>query len=62
MPARSAPQILSIKDECTSIFSNFLTIGLCSCSANCLLEITLFLIAPSPADLSASEVAFSSKN
>ena len=33
---RSAPQIMSIKDECTFLFSNFLIIGLCNSSANSL--------------------------
>ena len=32
--ARSAPQILSIKDECTFRFSNFLLIGLYNYLAN----------------------------
>ena len=41
---RSAPQILSIKDDCTFLFLNFLVIGLCNSSANSLLEIILFLI------------------
>ena len=43
--ARSAPQMLSIKDECSFHFSIFLIIGLCSCSANSLLCIISFLIA-----------------
>ena len=50
--ARSAPQILSIKDECTFPFSNFLIIGLCNSSANSLFEIFSFLIALPQADLS----------
>ena len=50
--ARSAPQILSIKDECTFPFSNFLIIGLCNSSANSLFEIFSFLIALPEADLS----------
>ena len=33
--ARPAPQIFSIKDKCTSRFSNFQIIGLCNSSANC---------------------------
>ena len=33
--ARSAPKILSIKDECTFCFSSFLIISLCNSSANC---------------------------
>ena len=40
--ARSAPQILSIKDDCTFLFLNFLVIGLCNSSANSLLEISFF--------------------
>ena len=32
--ARSGPQILSLKDEYTFRFSNFLMIGLCNFSAN----------------------------
>ena len=42
--ARSAPQILSIKGECTFLLLNFLIIGLCNSSANFLLEIFLFSI------------------
>ena len=41
--ARSAPQLFSIKDECTFLLLNFLIIGLCNCSADSLLEIILFL-------------------
>ena len=37
--ARSAPQILSMKGECTFLLLNFLIIGLCNSSANYLLEI-----------------------
>ena len=37
--ARSAPQILSIKGECTFHFSKILIIGLCISSANSLLKI-----------------------
>ena len=44
--ARSAPQILSIKGECTFLFSNFLIIGLCNSSANFLLDLISFLIVP----------------
>ena len=44
--ARSAPQIFSIKDECTFHFSNFLIITLCCSSANFSLNIISFLIAP----------------
>ena len=32
--AKSAPQILSIKGECTFLLSFFLIIGLCNSSAN----------------------------
>ena len=46
MPARSVPQILSIKNECTLIFSHFLIIGLRNFSANSLLETFSFLTAP----------------
>ena len=38
---KSAPQILSIKGECTFLLLNFLIIGLCNSSANYLLEISL---------------------
>ena len=41
--ARSSPQILYIKVECTCLFLNFQIIGLCNSSANSLLEIFLFL-------------------
>ena len=60
--ARSAPQILCIKGECTFLFLNFLIIGLCNSSANTLFEIFSFLI-PLPANLFArvAEV-FLSKN
>ena len=44
--ARSAPQLLSIKVECTFLFSNFLIIGLFNSSANSLLEIFSFLTVP----------------
>ena len=37
--ARSAPQILSIKGECTFLLLNFLIISLSTSSANSLLEI-----------------------
>ena len=43
--ARSAAQILSIKDECIFIFSNFLATGLCSSSDNSLLDVISYLIA-----------------
>ena len=42
--AKSAPQILSIKRECTFLLLNFLIFGLCNSSANSLLEIFSFLI------------------
>ena len=50
--ARSAPQILSMKNECSFFISNFLVIGLCNSSANSLLDIIQFFIAP-PANLFA---------
>ena len=43
--ARSAPQILSLKNESNFLFLNFLIIGLCDSSANSLLDIISFLIA-----------------
>ena len=44
---RSAPQILPLKDECTCLVLNLLTIGLCNSSANSLFEILSFLtVAP----------------
>ena len=43
--AQSALQLLSIKDEGISLFSNFLIIGLCNRSANYLLDIVSFLTA-----------------
>ena len=46
MSARSAPQILNIKGECTCFFSHFLIVDLCNYSANSLLDIFPFLIAP----------------
>ena len=42
---RFAPQILSMKDECTFHLLNFLIIGLCNSHANSLLEIISFVIA-----------------
>ena len=33
--SRSPPQMLSLKEECTSDFSNVLIIDLCNSSANC---------------------------
>ena len=56
--ARSAIQILSMKDEYNFFLKKNLLIGLCNSSANTLLDIILFLIAPPKADLSASEVFF----
>ena len=44
--ARSAPQILSIKAECTFLLLKFLIIVLCNSSANSLLEIFSFLTVP----------------
>ena len=41
---------------------NFLIIGLCNSSANFLLDIILYLIAPSEADLSASKADFFYQN
>ena len=43
---RSAHQILSIKDECTFLFSSFLIIGLRNSLANSSFYILSFLIAP----------------
>ena len=40
--ARSTPQMLSSKDECTFLFSNFLVIGLYSSSNNSLLDLCYF--------------------
>ena len=42
--AKSAPQILSIKGECTFLLFKILIIGLCNSSAHSLLEIFSFLI------------------
>ena len=50
MLARSAPKILSLKDECTFLFLNFLIIGLCDSSDNSLFEIFSFVIVPPEAD------------
>ena len=44
--AKSVPQILSIKGECSFLLLNFLIIGFCNCSANSLLEIISFLTIP----------------
>ena len=41
--ARSAPQILSLKDDCTLRFSIFLIIGLCNSSANSWFDIISLL-------------------
>ena len=46
MSARSATQLLSIKDGCTFPFLNFLIIDLCNSSDNYLLDIISFFIAP----------------
>ena len=48
--ARSAPQILSIKDQRTFRFSNFLIIGPCNSLTNSWFDILSFLIVP-PANL-----------
>ena len=45
MSATFAPQILSIKSDCTFLLLNFLIIGLCNSSVYSLLEIFSFLIA-----------------
>ena len=60
--ARSAPQILSLKDEYTFLFSNFLIIGLCNFSTNCWFYLISFLIPLPVTDLPASEANFLSKN
>ena len=56
---KSAPQILSIKGDCTFLFLNFLIIGLCYYSANYWFEIFSFSI-PLPVKLftSIAEVFF----
>ena len=59
--ARSAPQVLSIKGECTFLFLNSLIIGLCNSSANSLLEIFLFLVADSFASVAAPPEVFYQK-
>ena len=43
--ARSGPQVLSIKGECTFLFIKF-SDGLCNSSANSLFQIFSFLILP----------------
>ena len=58
---RSAPQILSIKDDSTFLFSNFLIVGLCNSSANSLLQIILFSTVSPEVDLSTSEAFFYQK-
>ena len=50
MSVRSAPQILSLKDEYTFHFSGFLIIGLCSSSNNCWFGI-ISLLTPLPEDV-----------
>ena len=42
--AKSAPQILSIKGDCTFLLLNFLIIGLCNSSVNCCYHILSCLI------------------
>ena len=54
MSANSAPQMLFLKEEYTLRFLNFLTISLCSSSANCSFNILLLSLADSstgPADV-----------
>ena len=50
--ARSAQHILSIKNECTFRFSDFLIIGSCNSAANSLLDIISILTAPAKVYLS----------
>ena len=50
--ARSAPQVMSIKNECPFRFSNFLITGFRNSLANSWFEIFPFLIPPPEADLS----------
>ena len=45
--AISAPQMLSLKSECTFLILNFLITDLCNASANSLLEMISFLTVPS---------------
>ena len=47
MSRRSELQIMSIKVDCTFLFSNFLVTGLCNSSANSLLEIFSLWTVPS---------------
>ena len=42
--ARSAPQVQSIRNDCTFLFLSFLIIGFCNSSANSLFEIFSFFI------------------
>ena len=46
--ANSAPQMLSMKGECTFLLINFLLFALCNSSANSLLEIFLFASVVAP--------------
>ena len=50
--------MLSIKDECTFLSSNFVIIVWCNSFANSLLEIISFLTVPQKVDLSKSEAIF----
>ena len=59
--ARSVPQTLSIKAECTFLFSNLQIIGSCNSSANSLLDTLSFLIAELFECVASPEV-FLSKN
>ena len=59
--ARSAPQLLSIKDECTFLVLDFLIVVLCNSLVNTLFDAFSFLIAPLEVDLSASEWIFFQK-
>ena len=52
LPARLAPQMLSINGDYNFHFSNFLLIGLCNSFANFWFEIFSILTAPPEADLS----------
>ena len=42
--ARSVSQVLSLKDKCTFLFSNFFIFNLFNPSANCWFDITSLLI------------------
>ena len=59
--ARIAPQILSLKDECTFLLFSFLIIFVCNYPANFMLEIFSFLIAPQEVFLSKKIINHSSK-